>query len=152
MKNVTYILIVVCLFLTISFNTKAQYGGGYGGGGYGGAGGYGRSRLPDAGSNFPQKKEEFDPEKMANEDTKWMTKKLKLTEEQIPKIENINIDYAFKKMDFMDEIKKILPPYSEEIKLKMREKYTAIKEAKNKEMKAVLTEEQYEIYLKKKQD
>ena len=156
MKKSFYIFAIICLFLAIAQEGNAQYGGGYGGGGYGGgyggAGGYGRSRLPDATASFPQKKEEMDPEKMATEDTKWMTKKLKLTEEQIPKVENININYAFKKMDLYDEAKKLIPPFTEEVRTKMREKFTTMKAGKDKELKDVLTPEQYEIYLKKRQD
>ena len=152
MQKLTYIFITICLFIMGNQQTFAQFGGGgYGGGGYGGAG-YGRNRMPDATANFPQKKEELDPEKMATDDTKWMTKKLKLTEEQIPKVENININYAFKKMDIIDEAKKMLPPYTEEQRTKMRDKYTSMKTGKDKELKEVLTPEQYEIYLKKKQD
>ena len=157
MKKLTYVFVIICLFLAISQEGNAQYGGGYGGGGYGGggyggAGGYGRNRMSDPSANFPKKKEEMDPEKMATEDTKWMTKKLKLTEEQIPKVENININYAFKKMDLFDEAKKLLPPYTEEVRAKMRDKFTAMKTGKDKELKEVLTPDQYEIYLKKKQD
>lgn len=156
MKKSIYIFAIICLFLAISKEGNAQYGGGYGGGGYGGgyggAGGYGRNRMSDPSTNFPKKKEEMDPEKMATEDTKWMTKKLKLAEEQIPKVENININYAFKKMDLYDEAKKLLPPYTEEVRTKMRDKFTAMKAGKDKELKEVLTPEQYEIYLKKKQD
>ncbi len=156
MKKLAYIFAIICIFLAISHKGNAQYGGGYGGGGYGGgyggAGGYGRNRMSDPSVNFPQKKEEMDPEKMAMEDTRWMTKKLKLTEEQIPKVENININYAFKKMDLFDEAKKLLPPYTEEVRAKMRDKFTAMKVGKDKELKEVFTPEQYEIYLKKKQD
>jgi hypothetical protein len=151
MKKSTYIFAIICLFLAISQEGNAQYGGGYGGG-YGGAGGYGRSRMSDPTVNFPQKKEELDPEKIATEDTRWMTKKLKLTEEQIPKVENININYAFKRVDIIEEAKKLLPPYTEEQRNKLRDKYTAMKAGKDKELKEVLTPEQYEIYLKKKQD
>ena len=155
--------LIVLFFITISFfltiqESKAQYGGGgyggggYGGGGYGGAGGYGRSRIPDAGSNTPPKPAELDPEKMANEDTKWMTKKLKLTEEQIPKIEDANINYAFIRIDFQNEVKKLLPPFTEEIRLKYRAKAQAMRDGRDKEIKALLTDEQYQIYLKKKTD
>jgi hypothetical protein len=156
MKKLTYIFAIICLFLVISQEGNAQYGGGYGGGGYGGgyggAGGYGRNRMSDPSVNFPQKKEELDPEKIATEDTRWMTKKLKLTEEQIPKVENININYAFKRVDIIEEAKKLTPPYTEEQRNKLRDKYTAMKAGKDKELKEVLTPEQYEIYLKKKQD
>ena len=81
-----------------------------------------------------------------------MTKKLKLTEEQIPKIEDANINYAFKRIEFQDEIKKLLPPFSEEIRLKYRTKAQAMKDERDKEVKALLTDEQYQIYLKKRTD
>lgn len=152
MKKSICLYSIICLFFAISHKGNAQYGGGYGGGGYGGAGGYGRNRMADASANFPQKKEEMDPEKIATEDTKWMTKKLKLTEEQIPKVENININYAFKKMDLYDEAKKLIPPFTEEVRTKMRDKFTTMKAGKDKELKEIFTPEQYEIYLKKKQD
>ncbi len=162
MKNLQYVLLTLFLFLIATHENKAQYGGGYGGGGYGG-GGYGRGgygaggyggggfRNGVAGSSS-RPKEEMDPEKMSTEETNWMTKKLKLTEEQISKVEDININYAFKKFDLFEEAKKLTPPISEEVRLKFREKMTAMKEGKSKELKAVLTEEQYEIYLKKRQD
>ena len=150
-KQLRFIFFLLSIFL-INHVSKAQYGGGYGGGGFGG-GGYGRgSGIPQAGSSTPPKPAELDPEKMANEDTKWMTKKLKLTEEQIPKIEDANINYAFKRIDFQNEIKTILPPFTEEIRLKYRAKAQALRDERDKEVKALLTEEQYQIYLKKRTD
>jgi DNA-directed RNA polymerase subunit F len=154
MKSTQISLFVLFVSLSFFVNiqiSKAQYGGGYGGGGYGG--GYGRgSGIPQAGSSTPPKPAELDPEKMATEDTKWMTKKLKLTEEQIPKIDNANINYAFKRIDFQEEIKKLTPPFSEEVRLKYRAKVLTIREEHDKEIKAILTEEQYQIYLKKRTD
>jgi hypothetical protein len=145
------------LFLSMSFllttqESQAQYGqqgygGGYGGRGYGG-GGYGGSNIPQT----PSKPKEFDPEVYSTEQTRWMTKKLKLTEEQIPKVDNVNINYSFKRMDFEQDAKKILPPYTEEMRAKFREKAIAIKDERDKGMKAILTEEQYTIYLKKRDD
>lgn len=147
MKKFVGTIALLAFFLIFAPDTKAQYG--YGGGGFGG--GY-RNRLPSAGDDARPKQPDLDPEKMAEEDTRWMKKKLKLTEEQIPKVENININYAFKKIDFFEEMKKIQPPYTEEMRAKVRDRFNTMKEGKNKDMKAVLTEEQYEIYLKKKQD
>lgn len=151
MRNLQYILVTLFLFLMVTHENKAQYGGGYGGGygrGYGGGGGF----RNDAGSSSSSKKDEMDPEKMSTDETNWMKKKLKLTEEQIPKVETININYAFKKFDLFEEAKKLTPPIPEDVRLKFREKMTAMKDGKSKELKAVLTEEQYEIYLKKRQD
>jgi hypothetical protein len=150
-KQLTFILFTTLSIFLTNQKSQAQYGGGYGGGGYGG-GGYGRgSGIPQV-ANTPPKPAELDPEKMANDDTKWMTKKLKLTEEQIPKIENANINYAFIRIDFQNELKKIVPPFTEEIRLKYRAKAQAIRDERDKEMKTLLTDEQYQIYLKKRTD
>jgi hypothetical protein len=155
-RQLTFIFFVTLSILLNIQESQAQYGGGYGGGGYGGGGygggGYGRgSGIPQV-ANTPPKPAELDPEKMANEDTKWMTKKLKLTEEQIPKIEDANINYAFKRIDFQNEIKKLLPPFTEEVRLKYRAKAQALRDERDKEVKALLTDEQYQIYLKKRTD
>jgi hypothetical protein len=155
-KQLTFILFITLSILLNIQESHAQYGGGYGGGGYGGGGygggGYGRgSGIPQV-ANTPPKPAELDPEKMANEDTKWMTKKLKLTEDQIPKIEDANINYAFKRIDFQNEIKKLLPPFTEEVRLKYRAKAQALRDERDKEVKAILTDEQYQIYLKKRTD
>ncbi len=148
-NNNYFFLFFFCLSLFVTTHkSQAQYGGGYGAGGYGR--GYGRSAIPDAGANAPRKEESFDPEKMAEEETRWMLKKLKLTEEQIPKIETANINYAFKRMDFHEEVKKIQPPFTEEMRVKVREKAIAIRDERDKANKAILTDEQYQVYLKKK--
>ena len=149
-QNFFFSFLLSLFFLIIAHTSQAQYG--YGAGGYGYGRGYGRSAIPDAGANTPRKEESFDPEKVATEETRWMTKKLKLTEEQIPKIETININYAFKRMDFNEEVKKLQPPFTEEMRVKVREKALAIREKRNKAIKAVLTEEQYQTFLKKKEN
>lgn len=137
----------LCIFLTIQ-ETKAQYGQPYGGGFGGRGGGFSGNNIPSA----PVKPKEFDPEVYSTEQTRWMTKKLKLTEEQIPKVDNVNINYSFKRMEFEQDAKKILPPYTEEMRIKFKEKAIAIKDERDKGMKAILTEEQYTIYLKKRDD
>lgn len=148
-KKYSTLLSALCFSIFLHIHeSNAQYGLGYGQGGYGG--GLGRSRIPQAGEGMQRKPESLDPEKMANEDTRWMIKKLKLTEEQIPKVENANINFAFKRLDFSEEVKKIVPPITEEVRAKIRAKAVTIKEERDKEMKAILTEEQFQIYLKKK--
>ncbi len=152
MKSNNYLSFLIVLSVSIFLHineSKAQYGQGYGQGGYG-RGGLGGGRLPQAGEGMQRKPESMDPEKIATEETRWMTKKLKLTEEQLPKIENANINYAFKRLDFSEEVKKLVPPISEEVRTKIRTKAISIKEERDKELKAILTEEQFQIYLKKK--
>ncbi|WP_026994209.1 hypothetical protein [Flectobacillus major] len=146
----------LCLgILTVSFDSLAQYG--YGGG-YGRQGGFGnRGGIPQAGQGETRRRDDgMDPEKIAEEDTRWMTKKLKLSEEQLPKVEDLNIKYAFQRFDLFEEIKKAtnngtMPP-SDEVRVKIREKMQKMKVDKDNDMKAILTPEQYETYQKKRKD
>lgn len=161
MSSFTKLAFTFGIFITsviCSFNTMAQYGGGYGGG-YGGAGGFGnRSGIPQAGQGMETRRPDnsLDPEKISTEETRWMTKKLKLTEEQLPKVEDVNIKYAFKRFDIFEEIKKItangtVAP-SEDFRIKIKEKMLKMKADKDKELKDILTPEQFELYQKKRTD
>jgi DNA-directed RNA polymerase subunit H (RpoH/RPB5) len=161
MSSFTKLAFTFGIFITsviFSFNTMAQYGGGYGGG-YGGAGGFGnRSGIPQAGQGMETRRPDnsLDPEKISTEETRWMTKKLKLTEEQLPKVEDVNIKYAFKRFDIFEEIKKItangtVAP-TEDFRIKIKEKMLKMKADKDKELKDILTPEQFELYQKKRTD
>jgi DNA-directed RNA polymerase subunit H (RpoH/RPB5) len=161
MSSSNKLAFAVSIFITsivFSFNTMAQYGGGYGGG-YGGAGGFGnRSGIPQAGQGMETRRPDnsLDPEKISTEETRWMTKKLKLTEEQLPKVEDVNIKYAFKRFDIFEEIKKItangtVAP-SEDFRIKIKEKMLKMKADKDKDLKDILTPEQFELYQKKRTD
>jgi DNA-directed RNA polymerase subunit H (RpoH/RPB5) len=161
MSSFTKLTFTFGIFITsviFSFNTMAQYGGGYGGG-YGGAGGFGnRSGIPQAGQGMETRRPDnsLDPEKISTEETRWMTKKLKLTEEQLPKVEDVNIKYAFKRFDIFEEIKKItangtVAP-TEDFRIKIKEKMLKMKADKDKELKDILTPEQFELYQKKRTD
>ena len=132
---------------------EAQY---YGGGGGFGRGGIGNG-FPQAGQSDNRRRDNtLDPEEIAKEDTRWMTKKLKLTEEQIPKVEDINIKYAFQRFDIFEELKKATnngttaPP--DDVRTKLREKMRKMKDDKDNDMKAVLTPEQFEEYQKRRKD
>jgi lysyl-tRNA synthetase class II len=85
-----------------------------------------------------------------------MTKKLSLNEEQQMKVEDINIKYAFQRLDMYEAIKKATnngtTPPSDETRIKLREQMQKMKADKDNDFKAVLTPEQYEIYLKKRKD
>ena len=124
-----------------------------------GAGGFGnRSGIPQAGQGMETRRPDnsLDPEKISTEETRWMTKKLKLTEEQLPKIEDVNIKYAFKRFDIFEEIKKItangtVAP-TEDFRIKIKEKMLKMKADKDKELKDILTPEQFELYQKKRTD
>lgn len=136
--------------LFISFQTMAQYGGyggGYGGGGYGrGYGANSYSQMP------PTPKKPLTPDKIAEEQTKWMTKKLKLTEDQSITIETVNLDYALKLSDYQEAYMKIhanTRPTPQEIQ-QIRSTVDKWQTEKETKFQAALTPEQWEIYLKKK--
>src|SRR5689334_17798892 len=75
--------------------------------------------------------------------TEWMRTNLRLTDEQLPTVRDINLRYAKK----MDAIVTNSLPKSE----KMRE-ITENDKAKDKELKEVLTDNQFQTYLSKKQE
>lgn len=134
--------------LLISFPTLAQYGGyGYGNGyGYGRGGLGGFSQTPQT----PRKPPTVD--QIADDQTKWMIKKLKLNEEQSLSVEMLNIDHAFKLNDYQEAYMKTYAttrPTQQEIETirTTAAKWNTEKEAK---LQAILTPEQWDIYQKKK--
>lgn len=75
--------------------------------------------------------------------TDWMKTNLSLTDEQVPKVQDINLKYANK----MDELKSS--------SMGKRQKMSALKSddaAKDAELKGVLTDSQYQTYLSKKNE
>ena len=144
---------LICFFFLSVLYTQAQYypgyGGGYGRGGYGG----GLSRY---GSEFdnPKPKGPLDPDELAKEETKWMVKKLKLTDEQEILVSSLNEDYAYQRKDLFDRIKKEFGterPTPQQIS-DAKEKMAALEEKQNKELEKILTPEQFKIYTDKKAD
>lgn len=135
--------------LFVSFQTMAQFGG-YGGGygGYGGGRGY-RSSL----NQFPSTpKKPLTPDQIAEEQTKWLDKRVKLTEDQSISIETLNLDYALKLSDYQEAFMKIHTnsrPTPQEIQ-QIRETVDKWQTEKEEKYKGILTPEQWEIYQKKK--
>jgi len=120
------------------------YGGGYGGG-------YGRRNS--AMNQMPQTpRKPLTSDQIAEEQTKWMTKKLKLTEDQAISIEMANLDHALNLSDFQEAYMKThantrpTPQEIQQIRATV-DKWQTEKEAK---FKTILTPEQWEIYEKKK--
>jgi hypothetical protein len=132
--------------LLLSFQTMAQYGYGGGYGGYGRGYGSSMNQLPST----PRKP--LTSDQIAEEQTKWMNKKLKLTEDQSISVETLNLDYALRLMDFQEAFMKIhantrpTPQEIQQIRTTV-DKWEAEKEAK---FQTILTPEQWEIYQKKK--
>lgn len=79
-----------------------------------------------------------DPEKRAEKQTTRMVEKLALNEEQTAKVQAINLAYAKKMQDTKAENK--------ESREAMKQVRDEINSAKNEELKAVLTDEQFKSY------
>jgi len=94
-----------------------------------------------AGNTFAQKM--GDAAERSAKLTEWMRTNLRLTDEQLPAVRDINLKYAKN----MDAIATNSLPKSE----KMRE-ITENDKAKDKELKDVLTDSQFQTYLSKKQE
>ena len=94
-----------------------------------------------AGNTFAQKM--GDAAERSAKLTEWMRTNLRLTDDQLPTVRGINLKYAKK----MDAIATNSLPKSE----KMRE-ITENDKAKDKELKDVLTDSQFQTYLSKKQE
>lgn len=102
--------------IMMGLSTYAQFGEGGGGGGY----------------------QQLSPEDRAYNQTKQMKKMLSLSKEQFDKVEIINVKYAM----LMDSTMKVNGGFSPE----MREKMKPMMEAKDKELKPILTEDQIKLY------
>jgi periplasmic protein CpxP/Spy len=107
---------LIVAIIASGFNSYAQNWQGGGGGGY----------------------QQLSPEDRAYNQTKQMKKLLTLSKEQFEKVEVINVKYAM----MMDSTIKANGGFSPE----MREKMKPMMEAKDKELKPILTEEQMKLY------
>jgi hypothetical protein len=130
-----------------AFDVTAQYGG-YGGGGYGGGGYGGYGRRGGMSQNIPQSEPKFsppDPEKVADEETKWMKKNLKITDEQLPHIEDLNLKYASMRSDLYALLGD--KPDNEKYAM-IAPRIKKLYEDKDKELQAMIKPEQWEMYQK----
>lgn len=151
-KTMKFGLNLLCFFILSVLYTQAQYSPGYGRG-YGGGYGGGLSRYGNEFDNA-KPKAPLDPDELAKEETKWMVKKLKLTDEQEILVASLNEDYAYQRKDLYERIKKDFgetrptPQQITDAKAKM----AALEERQNKELEKIFTPEQYKLYLDKKED
>lgn len=89
----------------------------------------------------PERKEKG-PAKMAKKRTKAMTKRLKLSESQVPQVEAINLEFIKKVNDIRNYTKR----GSEQ-----KGKIEALEIEKENKMKSILTPEQFEQFLEMKE-
>lgn len=113
-------------------------------------GGYNNVRnVYDSSAGTHQTDAGLDPEKASVFEVREMAKKLKLSEEQLAKVERIITTYAIKRVDLYNEMKKLMPPLPDDLRARLHDKIMAVKTGKDRELRAVLTDEQYQIYLKR---
>ncbi len=151
-------LLIFC-FVFCCFQASAQYGGGYGGGygGYGG-GGYGRggygggSQMSDPSfGNKPPKAPTIDSE--ADNEMKWLKKKLKLTDDQMIDADFLVMDNTIKRFDMKEAaIKAVKENESKrkEIITKFKDDILKLQADKEAKFQKILTAEQWAIYEEKK--
>jgi hypothetical protein len=91
-----------------------------------------------------QKKNEMTTEEMAGKLTGWMKTNLELTDNQVGQVQTINLKYANKMMELQND-------GSSNKKQKMRA-LKADSDAKDQELKRVLTANQFQAWLAKKDE
>ena len=94
-------------------------------------------------SVYAQQKDMSPPEDRAAGLTEWMKTNLQLTEEQVPKVQEINLKYANKNEDLKNS------------KLARKQKLQTLKlneEGRDAELKQLLTDSQYKTYTTKKHE
>lgn len=89
---------------------------------------------------------QFDPEQMIKRQTDQMVTDLGLNADQTKKVEALNRKYSDKMREMFQANRDAGGDFSQ-----MREKMTALREEKNKELKPILTEDQMKKYLELEQ-
>jgi len=87
-------------------------------------------------------RQRMSPEERAKQTTEWMTQELKLDDKTAKQVGDINLKYAKKQQEKMDEA------MQSGDRTQMREIMTKMNEEKNKELKPVLGDKKYEQYQK----
>ena len=152
--NFNILLLVSFVFFgLINFQATAQYGGGYGnGGGYGRGGFGGGSQMSDPSfGNKAPKAPTIDSE--ADNEIKWLKKKLKLTDDQMIDADFIVMDNTIKRFDMKEAaIKAVKENESKrkDIIMKFRDDILKLQSDKETKFKKILTTEQWAIYDEKK--
>jgi hypothetical protein len=83
------------------------------------------------------------PEERAKIQTEWMQKKLSLDSTVVPMVQAINLKYANKMQNLIN---------SGDSRYSKLQKFKSLPNQKDKELKAVFTPDQYNLYLKRKEE
>ena len=105
-------------------------------------------RLPHSPDNHMQQPslKKATPDEIADKETRWMKKKLKLKKDQLQSVKAINAVYAFKRKDYQAAME----PGDKGNNQKIMDKLALLDKEKDGELRKVFTEKQYNLYIKKK--
>lgn len=104
----------------------------------------------------PVMKEMMTPELRAQKMTEQMKKELSLTDQQAKEVQTLNLQMVsqmkerrggMEKKELCDSCKKIIKERKAD-KQKLRGEFREMKEMRNEQLKKILTQDQYELYLK----
>ena len=119
-----------------------------------GSGGFGGpqsgGQMPSAGTI--QRSSPPAPEKVAEQETNWMKKKLKLRAHQIPDIEDLNFQYAVARTQLMQQLMTSDQIPAQSDFEKMKTSMEVLQAEKEQKLQPMLTEEQWATYQKKKKN
>lgn len=135
MKRNNWFAPVLTGLLLVSLSSFAQFGPPGGG--------------PPAGEQ--RRAEPRDPEKVVDEEVRWMKKKLKLNRDQTATVTNISAKYAYAQDDLRRGAMRGTRPSREEME-KVRERMKQLGLEKDVEMRKILNDTQYKKYLKRRED
>ena len=105
-----------------------------------------RGFPPPGGQGESFRNQKITPDEIAEKESKWMKKKLKLNKDQLQKVKAINSVYAFKRQDYLSA----MGPGKEGSRKKMMERLVTLDREKDEELRKVFSQKQYDLYVKKK--
>lgn len=90
------------------------------------------------------------PDEIAETQTSWMKKKLKLTKEQTEEVKKINKQYITRALEYQSTEKSNTTAGAGSRENKLKDKMAELDKDRDNRFKNILTEKQFRIYLKKK--
>lgn len=102
---------------------------------------------PPAGGTGPQT---ITPDEIAETQTSWMKKKLRLTKEQIAEVKKINKEYVNRALEYQSAEKSQTTAGAGSRENKLKDKMAELDKDRDNRFKNILTDKQFKIYLKKK--
>lgn len=91
------------------------------------------------------------PDEIADTQTSWMKKKLKLTKEQTEEVKKINKQYITRALEYQSAEKSQTSTGAGSTENKLKDKMAELDKDRDDRFKNILTDKQFKTYLKKKE-